>query len=474
MSYKWMGLMSQYVCHLRFIFNWYTSKNITLPVISLYFGLSLLSYHRANRQPKSRCQFVILVEIVCCIKLIFTSTPQVRRGKRRRTESKRYSGFVRGTLHRSVKSGDLLPDPTLFCPTPVQTVLSEPPSLSVPHDLSEAVLSKPAVLCAKVFPSLTYYKMETLESQESNPIHCAHLLQETKLRKECTRDISSTRETNFNVCNNDNSPLNGKKLLRKHAICAIFDKIWGPKNSNGFVEDGIREEGLLVKDRTANKEDLFETFSVSKACVDPEQMSPNKREKDPGRKCHYSPLSTDNPTTVERPCVSRESDWLREAQHRCRTRSQCCMLQLRVRKGRMARRSSHRKKRKLRWTRRRRKTTAAIVPEGDADDEDSDGNTNQVEPAEPLGGPLKDMALSDLWIQKEFYLRHLCNRYKLPSEGCKPWLISRLHQFILQSTESAPLSKPINLKQRTMFRRSEVFKSWVTLNVEYKARHLIS
>ncbi|XP_063673892.1 titin homolog [Bolinopsis microptera] len=167
----------------------------------------------------------------------------------------------------------------------------------------------------------------------------------------------------------------------------------------------------------------------------------------------------------------RPASWLHSVQSRCAAQSKLVSLQLFIKKTfiPVTALTEHRKKRKQRC--RKRKAPCHVT---DADDEDSDGPSSSIpRPCTVLSGPLKLMTLEDLWIQKEFYLRYLCNYYHVSSEGCKGWLISRLHQFILQSVGSSFLSKHKTFKLfRTPQQRPNRNISWVKLTVERKTKLL--
>ena len=167
----------------------------------------------------------------------------------------------------------------------------------------------------------------------------------------------------------------------------------------------------------------------------------------------------------------RPASWLHSVQSRCAAQSKLVSLQLFIKKTVVPATAlaEHRKKRKQRC--RKRKARCHVT---DADDEDSDGPSSS-RPCTVLTGPLKLMTLEDLWIQKEFYLRYLCNYYHVSSEGCKGWLISRLHQFILQSVGNSSLSKHKTFRLfRTPQQRpnQNISISWVKLTVERKTKLL--
>ena len=374
----------------------------------------------------------------------------MRRGKRQRRESQRYSGFVVGIRHPTTDL-EIISEDELQLPDPENTTLHS--FLTEVADRSFNVHSK----SDKTLPL----------SQERETMYIAPLVSGTSTlgTDNLGSSIVGPSTQHKEASEKGSCQLKSKSdhnLIRKHAICAIFDKIWTPKKSavlrkpyksiiNGF-EDDVNDEAKLSSTSEIVSIDNSPIKCSESSCQSPSILSPAEDGFLP------------------------HSAWLHRAQNLCANKLHRTKLQLTVKKVEIVKSrgiqikssNTHRKRR------RRKKWGRARIRRphhNDADDEDSDGNINEIKPTAPLFGPLKDLALPDLWMQKEFYLRHLCNFYQMSSQGSKVLLISRLHQFILQSTGSASLSKPKMVMQRPIFCRSKFDRSWVVLNVKYKSTY---
>ena len=312
--------------------------------------------------------------------------------------------------------------------------------------------------------------------------------------EEVIKDDAATQPTA--LTENKLDPSNPSKLKRKHALCAIFEDIWNPKKTVAIEKqpqiNGFKQ---MFHDAFSKVPQVCEKRMETPALEIPSPAPPSSEnillfditDDESNSRVKKSPDSTDylNPEVVnfdlllshEEEVKTAQSDdelstsnWLQSVQSTCTARSKHSSLQLIVRKSvpPPTLKNEHRKKRKRRY--RKRKTRTLMT---DADDEYSDSQLSRPRPCSQLTGPLKLITLEDLWVQKEFYLRYLCNYYQLSSEGCKGWLISRLHQFILQSAGSSNFTRHRTFKLfPTPRRRSNQAVSWVKLTVERKAKLL--
>ena len=295
---------------------------------------------------------------------------------------------------------------------------------------------------------------------------------------------------------NKQVPSNPSKLKRKHALCAIFEDIWNPKKPvaiekqpqiNGFkqmfhdafskvpqvCEKRMETPALEIPSPAPPSSENILLFDIT----DDESNSRDKKSPDSTNNLNSEVVNFDLLLSHEEEVKTAQSDdefstsnWLQSVQSTCSARSKRSSLQLIIRKSvpPPTLKNEHRKKRKRRC--RKRKTRTHMT---DADDEHSDSQLSRPRPCSQLTGPLKLITLEDLWVQKEFYLRYLCNYYHINSEGCKGWLISRLHQFILQSAGSSNFTRHRTFKLfPTPRRRSTQAVSWVKLTVERKAKLL--
>ena len=451
------------------------------------------------------------------------------RGKRRRIKCTRYNGFLVEPFKRNelpkpeLSSQDsLMKSPLLSRTDPSVSCLKNQrqqkicPSLELPD---QAVTKR----CTLDIP---FHKLIEFQGDETSKLLVDRKNVEAASKSECHSVVELPNNDNsggnslprFSSTTNNEMPPNSEKLKRKHALCAIFEDIWNPNNSvapekpqiNGFKQTfhDVFNKAPLVR---AKNSDIFSKID-SETTIDSPRHSPSKHKSQDTKK-EVSPESrnhserspahfafTETKSLEIDDCLppedmfpdlllsheveiktawsgenSSESEeklnpaenWLRSAQTRCTAQSKLISPQLIIRKTpRPAnRRSEHRKKRKRRCRKRRNEYHVT-----DADDEYCD---QPPKPCGPLTGPLKLMTLEDLWIQKEFYLRYLCNYYHISSEGCKGWMISRLHQFILQSVGSSSLSKHRTFKLfRTPQQRPNKGVSWVQLNLQCKTKFL--
>ena len=312
--------------------------------------------------------------------------------------------------------------------------------------------------------------------------------------EEVIKDIPAPQPTT--PTENKQVPSNPSKLKRKHALCAIFEDIWSPKKTvavekhpqiNGFkqtfhdafskvpqaCEKTMETPALEIPSPAPPSSDNVLLFEIT----DDESNSGNKNSPDSTNYLNSEVVNFDLLLSHEEEVKTAQSDdelstsnWLQSVQSTCTARSKLSSLQLVIRKSvpPPTLKNEHRKKRKRRC--RKRKTRTHMT---DADDEHSDSQLSRPRPCSPLTGPLKLITLEDLWVQKEFYLRYLCNYYHISSEGCKGWLISRLHQFILQSAGSSTFTRHRTFKLfPTPRQRSNQAVSWVKLTVERKAKLL--
>ena len=434
------------------------------------------------------------------------------RSKRRRIECKRYSGFVIEPLKRT--------DPTK--PGPGAPASSPRSSL---FSTDDAKISCPRSKKPNNFPlELTESKVVTARQKQTLHVPLHHLMEYDDLLKmpdnskvhKTSEEKSFHRESSIpgteepkdltvpqhsSQTDNDDVASNPTKIKRKHALCAIFEDIWKPKKTADHEKqpqiNGFRQMFNDVFSKVPQVCEKRMEISAGEYTSTASQMSDNVFEPTTKDEPAISEASTPEPKNIKKLTDSFKSEnvnfdlllsheevvetpqsddvfsttnWLKSVQSVCTARGKRSSLQLIIRKcvPPPTLSNEHRKKRKRRS--RKRKTQSHVA---DADDEQSDSQPSQPGPCSALSGPLKLITLEDLWVQKEFYLRYLCNYYHISSEGCKGWLISRLHQFILQSAGNKTFSRHRTFKLfPTSRKRPSQAKSWVKLTVERKAKLL--